>query len=98
MSNSNRLQFRINNVRSRTLEDIAKRLKTSPNAAAKHLLEKVLDNAGIEPGLMAEDVLIARAGIEALFHRSDRSEELAEAVETLRGARHAELNTDEIGA
>ena len=87
MAESDRVQFRLAKARYSRLTELAKRAGVAPNRAAKQILEAMLDGEGVIPAETLNDVLIIRAGIEAMFARSARTDELVEAVSQLRSRR-----------
>jgi len=82
-----RYQFRLNRVRQQRLHAMARAAGISPSLMAKTLCEIGLDTDGFDPQSLVNDLLIVRAGIEQLFRRTDREEELDAAVAAIRARR-----------
>jgi len=70
--------------------------KRPPKQIAKRRLETALDAEEIDERKLAEDLLGIRAGVEQLFRRADRVEELSDAVARVR--RRREVREDQTDA
>ena len=90
MAECDRVQFRLAKARYGRLEALSERAGVSPNLMAKQLIEAMLDGEGVIPDETLDDLLVIRAGMEALFSRSAKTGELADAVERLRARRCGE--------
>jgi len=97
MAECDRVQFRLAKARFGRLSELSGRYGVSPNLMAKQLIEAVLDGEGVIPEETLDDLLVIRAGIEAMFSRSAREDELADAVEQLRARRETALHLHEEG-
>jgi hypothetical protein len=85
-----RYQFRLNRARQKRLHDLASAAGLSPSLMAKTLCEIALDGDGFDPSKLEQDILVIRAGIEQLFRRNDRENELAAAIEEEQARRAAQ--------
>lgn len=89
MTECARYQFRLGKKDAWALEKAAKERGIAGNLMAKKIVQTALRDDLVSPDRLAEDLLIIRAGIEQLFSRSDRDEELGDAIERLRTKRKA---------
>ncbi len=96
LNEGNRVQFRLTKARANTLAELALAANISPRKFAKRLLETALDAEEIDERKLAEDLLVIRAGVEQLFRRADRVEELSDAVARVR--RRREVREDQTDA
>ena len=92
-----RVQFRLSRQQSALVHELAANSTMSPSAIAKKLFLKGLELSEVDAGLLAEDLLIIRAGIEQLFRRADRVDELSEAVSAIKDRRKTRADQTLIG-
>lgn len=86
-----RVQFRLTKSQSAIVRDIATKTNLSANIVAKKLFETGIAQKEIDAEKVAEDLLIIRAGVEEMFRRADRSDELSDAIERVRDRRARHL-------
>lgn len=87
LNDGNRVQFRLSKPRARVLEDLAEAANTTPSILAKRLIEDIIDGDEVDSKKLAEDLLVIRAGMEEMFRRADRSDELSAAIQRVRQRR-----------
>ncbi|MEL7322605.1 MAG: hypothetical protein AAFN03_11485 [Pseudomonadota bacterium] len=92
LNDGNRVQFRLTKARADTLAELALAANTSPSQFAKRLVEAALDAEEIDGRKLAEDLLVIRAGVEQLFRRADRVDELTDAIARVRRRREVREN------
>ena len=90
MSEGHRVQFRIQRRRHAKLVELAERDGVTPHQMAKAIFEDAIDGDDVDVARIAEDLMVIRAGVELLFDRADRGDELVDAIEDVRRARAAE--------
>lgn len=91
MEDTNRVQFRLKRGPLQALDQLAAKENMSRNHIAKLIVERALSGNGQELDYQEEDLLIARAGIQRLFERSNTLDELSESVEGLKAQRQMVL-------
>lgn len=82
-----RVQFRLSKTQSAIVRELANSANTTPNQIAKRLFEAALEKQDVDPEKLAEDLLVIRAGMEQLFRRADRVDELSNAIARVRERR-----------
>lgn len=82
-----RYQFRLPIDDERRIEDAAREAGIAPNQFAKRIVQAALRTDAIDSQAMADDLLVIRAGMEALFRRNGKLEELIDAIDTVRERR-----------
>lgn len=93
LNEDNRVQFRLSKTRAGVLANLAQTANTTPSMLAKRFLEEILDGDEVDAKKLAEDLLVIRAGVEEMFRRADRTDELSDAIQRVRKRR--ERRTDQ---
>ena len=93
MSEGSRVQFRMPKARYEKLCGLAREAGVTPHKMAKAIFEDALEEKPIDPAALSEDLVIIRAGIEAMFRRAGKIDELDEAVSSVIARREARAAT-----